>query len=225
MADSFRAALASILYCGENGARPRLIVLTSANPREGKTTVASNLALALAEIASPILLVDGDLRNGRLHEIFEVSNAWGLSDLLAGEKPPQDRETMAIRTGCGDLFLLPAGSPPANIPGLLFSPRALEFFTRMRQEFHTVIIDTPPMLNMPDARVLGRMADGVILVVRSAQTTREAAAAAAQRLTEDGTRVLGTILNEWDPRRTGHSRYPRGYPYYHSRGSGGGGSW
>ena len=72
----------------------------------------------------------------------------------------------------------------------------------MREEFHTVIIDTPPMLNMPDARILGRLADGVILVVRSAETMRAAAVAAKQRLTEDGTRVLGTILNQWDPRKT-----------------------
>ena len=64
-----------------------------------------------------------------------------------------------------------------------------------------VIIDTPPMLQMPDARVLGKLADGVILVVRSARTTKETAAAAGQRLAEDGTRVLGTVLNEWDPRK------------------------
>ena len=84
----------------------------------------------------------------------------------------------------------------------------------MRQEFHTVIIDTPPMLPMPDARVLGRLADAVILVVRSAQTTRDQASAAALRLTEDGTRVLGSILNEWDPRKTSYpGRY--GYPLYH----------
>jgi capsular exopolysaccharide synthesis family protein len=214
LADSFRAALASILYCGENGDRPRIIVLTSANPREGKTTVASNLALAAAEIGQSVLLIDGDLRKGRLHEIFDVSNAWGLSDLLAGTKPPEGLERMAITTGCGYLFLLPAGSPTPNISGLLYSPRTPEFLTRMRQEFHTVIIDTPPMLHVPDARVLGRLADGVILVVRSAQTTRETAAAATQRLMEDGTRVLGTILNEWDPRKTSHPGYAHAYRYY-----------
>jgi Mrp family chromosome partitioning ATPase len=81
----------------------------------------------------------------------------------------------------------------------------------MRKEFHTVIIDTPPMLHLPDARILGRYADGVILVVRSSQTMRAAAVAANQRLTEDGTRVLGTILNQWDPRET--NSYSYGYSY------------
>jgi polysaccharide biosynthesis transport protein len=84
----------------------------------------------------------------------------------------------------------------------------------MREEFHTVIIDTPPMLHMPDARILGRFADGVILVVQSAQTMREAAVAANQRLTEDGTRVLGTILNQWDPREANPYTCGYGYKYY-----------
>jgi Mrp family chromosome partitioning ATPase len=81
----------------------------------------------------------------------------------------------------------------------------------MRKEFHTVIIDTPPMLHLPDARILGRYADGVILVVRSSQTMRAAAVAANQRLTEDGTRVLGTILNQWDPRETNSYSYSYSY--------------
>jgi capsular exopolysaccharide synthesis family protein len=215
LAESFRDTVTSILYSRENGARPRIIVLTSASPQEGKTTVASNLALALAEIGWPILLVDGDLRKGRLHEIFEVSNAWGLSDLLAGKGLPLGREKIFVGTGCQHLHLIPAGSPAPSISSLLHSPRAVEVLKLLRQKFHTVIIDTPPMLHIPDARVLGRMADGVILVVRSAQTTREMAAAAAQRLTEDGTRVLGTILNEWDPRKTSHSGYAYAYPHYH----------
>jgi Mrp family chromosome partitioning ATPase len=93
----------------------------------------------------------------------------------------------------------------------------------MRREFDMVIIDTPPMLQMPDARVLGRLADAVILVVRSARTTKETAAAAGQRLAEDGTRLLGTVLNEWDPRKTSHAGHDYGYrPYtYHESRPGG----
>lgn len=234
LADAFRATLASILYSGENGDRPRVIVLTSANPREGKTTVASNLALAAAEIGQSVLLIDGDLRRGRLHEIYEVPNAWGLSDLLAGKENGQaavgsgqsgkengqspiahrPSSTFFLPTGCGGLSLLPSGSPAANISGLLYSSRALDFVKRMRQEFQMVIIDSPPMLNMPDARMLGRMADAVVLVVRSSQTTRDAAASAVERLREDGTRVLGTILNQWDPNKTSYSGYPYSYRRY-----------
>lgn len=215
LADSFRATLASILYSGNNGERPRVIVLTSANPKEGKTTVASNLALALAEMGRRVLLIDGDMRKPRLHDIFRLPNEWGLSDLLEGRKPPKGREAQVIKTGYDELYLLPAGTAAKKIPRLLHSPRVAEFLTRARQDYDTVLIDTPPMALIADARDLGRLADGVILVVRSTETTRETAAAASQRLTDDGTRVLGTVLNRWDPRVT--SRY--GYAhYYYQRG-------
>jgi capsular exopolysaccharide synthesis family protein len=219
MADAFRATLTSILYSGENGDRPRIIVITSTNSGEGKTTVACNLALALAEIGpsvlmKSVLLIDGDLRRPRLHEIFGVPNRWGLADLLEGKTPPNGCEGMVYKTGYRNLNLLPSGSTTVNVAALLHSPRAVAFLNRMREEFHTVIIDAPPMLNMPDARVLGRLADGVVLVVRSAQTMRDAAVAANQRLAEDGTRVLGTILNQWDPRRTNQYTHAYGYKYY-----------
>jgi capsular exopolysaccharide synthesis family protein len=219
LADSFRSTLASILFTGENGDRPRVIALTSANPQEGKTTVASNLALALAEIGRRVLLIDADLRKPRLHQVFNVSNAWGLSDLLDGTKPPEGSEAMVVGTDYGELYVLPAGSAASSISNLLHSPRALELLQRMRREFDMVLIDTPPMLQMPDARVLGRLVDGVILVVRAARTTKETAAAASQRLADDGTRVLGTVLNEWDPRKTSHSGYEYGYrPYSYHEG-------
>jgi capsular exopolysaccharide synthesis family protein len=175
------------------------------------------LALALAEISRsfimPALLIDGDMRRPRLHEIFGVPNQWGLSDVLEGKPFPTGREAIVCRTGFRNLYLLPAGSSGSNIPGLLHLPLAPEFLDRMRKEFHTVIIDTPPMLHLPDARILGRYADGVILVVRSSQTMRAAAVAANQRLTEDGTRVLGTILNQWDPRETNSYSYGYSYSY------------
>jgi capsular exopolysaccharide synthesis family protein len=225
LGDAFRATLTSILYSGENGDRPRIIVITSTNPGEGKTTVACNLALALAEIGpsvlmKSVLLIDGDLRTPRLHEIFGLPNRWGLADLLEGKTPPNGCEGMVFKTAYRNLSLLPTGSSIVNVSALLHSPRAVAFLSRMREEFHTVIVDAPPMLNMPDARVLGRLADGVILVVRSAHTMRYAAVAANQRLTEDGTQVLGTILNQWDPRKTKQYSYGHGDKYYHDANRG-----
>lgn len=213
MADSFRATLTSILYCAENGDRPHVIVITSANPGEGKTAIASNLALAVAEIGRSVLLIDGDLRKPRLHEIFGVPNRWGLTDLLEGKTPPSGSERMVFKTGFRNLSLLPSGSLTSNISGLLHSPRTLELLNRLRAEFEMVIIDTPPMLHMPDARILGRCSDGVILVVQSALTMRDAAVAASQQLTRDGTRVLGAVLNQWDPGKTISYAYGYGKGY------------
>lgn len=85
--------------------------------------------------------------------------------------------------------------------------------TRLRKEFDMILIDAPPMIHLADARVLGRLADGVILVVRAGQTTTESARFAIQRFAEDGTRVLGTVLNSWDPRTSGRYGYG-GYGSY-----------
>ena len=139
---------------------------------------------------------------------------WGLADILNGKEPPNGCEGIVFKTGFRNLNLLPSGLATTNTAVLLHSPRAFAFLNRMRKEFHTVIVDVPPMLNIPDARVLGRLADGVILVVHSAETMRSAAVAAKQRLSEDGTRVLGTILNQWDPRQTNQHTYGYGYKYY-----------
>jgi succinoglycan biosynthesis transport protein ExoP len=209
LADFFRSTVASIVCAGERGCRPRVIAVTSANPREGKTTIAANLALALAEIGRRVLLIDGDLRRPRLHDIFDVSNSSGLSDVNG--KGANALAGAIVPTRYANVHILPAGSAPANIAKTLYSAGTRDFLKRVRDDFDVVLIDTPPMLHIPDARVLGRLADAVILVVRSAQTTREAAGAATRRLIEDGALVLGTVLNEWDPRDV-----PAGYYYEYS---------
>ncbi len=216
VAEGFHATLASILFMGQNGDRPRVIVLTSPNPREGKTTVASNLALAMADVNQRVLLIDADMRRPRLHEVFGAKNDWGLSDLLRGKLPPEG--SGLIVTGHERLALLPAGTETAGVSSLLHSPRMGELLRKMKQEFDAVVIDTPPMLQLPDARVLGKLADGVILVVRANQTMRDSAQAATQRLMEDGSVVLGTVLNDWDQRKSGGYGYGYGYgygPYYY----------
>jgi capsular exopolysaccharide synthesis family protein len=214
VAECARTTLTSILLPSKNGEGPRVIVLTSPCPGDGKTTVACNLSIAVAEIGRRVLLIDGDLRRPRLHKVFGVANNWGLSDVLwAGTQ----LETVPIvdvvrETEVSGLSLLPGGSRGNAVPSNLFySPRMSRLLARLRKEFDMVMIDAPPMIHLADARVLGRLADGVILVVRAGQTTTESALFARQRFAEDGTRVLGTVLNSWDPRTT--RRY--GYGSYH----------
>jgi capsular exopolysaccharide synthesis family protein len=215
-AESFRSALASILASRGRQGRPRVILVTSTQHAEGKSTTVSNLGLALAEINQKVLLIDADMRKPSLHSVFNVANSWGLSDLLRERMSLRDipLEALVRTTGVDGLHLIPSGPGTVSIASLLHSARMAELIERVRHEFDTVLIDTPPMMYLADARVLGCLADGAILVIRSGKTTRDAAVAAKQRLTDDGITVLGSILNGWDLKKqnkAGYGAYP--YPY------------
>jgi polysaccharide biosynthesis transport protein len=213
MAESFRNALTSIL-CSPETTRPRIILVTSAIRGEGKTTIVSNLGIALAEINQRVLLIDGDMRKPRLNKVFNVPNDWGLSDVLRERSSLRDCpiEAFAKRTEMPELAVLTSGPGTNNIANLLYSARMMELLQRLRSEFDTIFIDTPPMLDLADARILGRLADAVILVFRAGKTSRDAALAAKRRLTEDGIPVLGTILNAWDFKHmTGYGAYQHEY--------------
>ena len=201
LAESFRATLASILFAGKDGKRPGVIVITSPRPGAGKTTMVTNLGIALAEINRRVLLVDGDLRKPRLGLIFGLPKRPGLGQILREGRPIEDYapDELACTTTVPGLYVLPAGAESEDISSLLYSERMAELLWRARLEYHTVLIDSPPMLALPDARILGKVSDGVILVFRAARTTREEALAASQRLRDDGTLVLGAILNDWEP--------------------------
>jgi succinoglycan biosynthesis transport protein ExoP len=214
VAESFRAALVSILFSGENGNRPRTLVVTSCSPSEGKSTVASNLGIAVAEVNQKVLLIDADMRKPRLHDIFNLKNDHGLSDLLQSQESPAVLPQGIIQeTNVANLYVLPSGKSTPAATSLLYSSRMPELLKALRNEFETIIVDTPPMLQIPDARVVGRMVDRVIIVVRAGKTTRDAVMAANQKFAEDGTRVLGTILNDWNPKNSpgGYYGYYNGY--------------
>jgi len=217
VAECARTTLTSILLPGENGDGPRVIVLTSPCPGDGKTTVACNLSIAVAEIGRKVLLIDGDLRRPRLHKVFNADNTWGLSDVLRGDTPLESVpiEHLVRETEVSGLYLLPGGSCGVTPSNLFYSQRMSMLLKRLRAEFEMIMIDAPPMIHLADARILGRQADGVILVIRAGQTTTESALIASLRFAEDGTHVLGTVLNSWDPRTTAHYGYGS-YRDYHA---------
>jgi polysaccharide biosynthesis transport protein len=212
IAEAFRSALTSILFVGENGSRPRVLVFTSANASDGKTTVVSNLAIATAEIRRKVLVIDADLRRPRMHEIFDLQNERGLADLLREEFSEEALKGLIQETRVAGLHVLTGGPPTHAAAHLLYSPNFAALIAKFKKEYDMIFIDTPPMLQMTDARVAGRLADAVVLVARAGQTTRDAMVAAKERFGEDRIRVLGSILNDWDPKRSpgayyGYSRY------------------
>lgn len=204
-ADAFRSTLASILFIGRAN-KLKTLVFTSANVADGKTTSTMNVAIAAAEIGKRVLVVDADLRCPRIHEAFDVPNTRGLSNMLA-EQLPEDRMLNCMQpTAIPGLDVVTSGTATDTAPHLLYSPTLSVFLRFVQKDYDLILIDTPPMMQMPDARVVGALADAVVLVVRASQTDRSLLVAAQQRFLEDHTTVLGTILNGWDP-----SHDPGGY--------------
>jgi receptor protein-tyrosine kinase len=213
VSESFRATLASILSAAENGNHTHTLVVTSSRPNEGKTTVVSNLGIALAEIGNKVLLIDGDMRRPRLHKVFDQVNSWGLSDLLREKNAIEElpMEVLVKKTAVSRLCLLPSGTGTDNIFSLLCSGRMSRLLPRFRQEFDYVLVDAPPCLEFADARIMARYAERLLLVVRADYTDRKTAQAAVRRLLLDGLPMMGVVFNYWDP--THNDLY--GYARYH----------
>jgi capsular exopolysaccharide synthesis family protein len=201
MADAYRSAITSILLSRINGVSPRVILVTSPRPKAGKTTTVANLGISLAEIGRRVLLIDGDLRRPRLGKLFGLQFATGLSDALLAEGNGTITLESVIRPSTvPGLYVLPGGSEPANISKLLHSTYLDSLIESARSEYDFVLIDSPPMMGMADARLLSRNADGVILISRAGETSPEQLGEARERLADDGTPVIGTILNGCDLR-------------------------
>jgi capsular exopolysaccharide synthesis family protein len=201
LAESFRAVAISLLSLEASGGRPRVVLVTSANAREGKTVLATNLAISLARSNRKVLLIDCDMRRPRLHLLFGTGTDAGLANILEATRPVDSysRGEIARATFVPDLFVLPSGRSEEDIFGLLTSKRLAELLRRCRSEFECVILDSPPMAPVADARLLARVSDGVLMVCRAGHTSLDVMQSACQRMTEDGSPVLGTILNDFRP--------------------------
>jgi succinoglycan biosynthesis transport protein ExoP len=203
--DAFRTLLTSIMFAGERGEQPKVVVITSVSAQEGKTTVASNLAIALARAGKRVLLVDGDLRNPTLHSKFSLPNMIGLGNLLQAGCDATDAQFAVLQTSVTRLSVLPSGSFTAAPADLLFQPNLLTLMNSYREHYDMIVIDSAPLVGLPDARLLGRASDGVVLVVRANKTPRTAVVTACHRFGLDHSRVLGVVLNDWAGR---DSPYP-----------------
>lgn len=157
----------------------------------------------------------------RMHEIFDLSNKRGLSNLLRDELNEESLLSTIQQTAIPGLAVLTAGSATNSVSHLLYSPCLGALLRSAKTRYDLVLVDTPPMLHMPDARVVGALSDAVVLIVRASQTDRTTLISAQERFMEDRTNVLGTILNGWDPTKnqSGHSYY-REYQHYRTAASG-----
>lgn len=188
----------------------RAFVVTSAAPGDGKTTVACNLAIALAQSGKKVCLVEADLRRPRVNEYLQLNPSAGLTEVLAGQIPLNG----ALQTwGNGMLKILPPGVIPPNPSELLGSHQMAQVVANLKREFDVVILDTPPLLAVSDAAVLASRADGAVVVVRYGKSSCDAVRNAVASLEQINAKVLGTVLNAIPAKRGAAYGYAYGYGY------------
>lgn len=192
----------------------RALVVTSASPREGKTTVTTNVAISLAQSGKRVLMVDTDLRRPRIHRAFKISGARGVTSVIVGEERLED---VTVETSIPNLDVLPCGPIPPNPSELLHSQRFAKLVERALELYDRVIFDSPPLGAVTDAAVLAPQVDGALLVIKAHATTRDAIESALRQLADVGANVVGGVLNDMDPRRKG---YQGGDYYYYYRRDG-----
>ena len=206
--ECYRSIRTSLLLSGAESSLKSLIV-TSPLPAEGKTATVSNLAVTLAQMNKKVVLIDADLRKARLHRIFKTKNLNGLTKYLTGGLEIRD---LVRPTEVRNLYLINSGPLPPNPTELLGNERMAALVRALREEFNFILFDTPPVLAVSDAMVLGPVIDGVILIVWGGKTPREALMRAKENLDLLKVKSLGVIINNLNIKR--HSYYYKNY-YHH----------
>src|SRR5271154_4871947 len=219
ISEAFRALRTSLLL-SQADHPPQVILVTSALPREGKTTAAVNLAVTLAQLGDRTLLMDSDLRKPGIRRALNLTTGKdiGLSSYLAGVCSLD--EVMVAHPAISNLTALTTGPVPPSPADLLSSHRMREAITELRRRFKFIVIDSPPIMAATDAVILSALTDGVLLVVRSGETPKEAFTRTRDLLAAVKCRLLGVVLNAVDSSAPDYYYSYRYYPYAYGYGYG-----
>ena len=211
LAESFRSIRTNLLFTLRD-VDSRSFVVTSSEPKEGKSTIAANLAVVIGQSGKRVLLVDADMRRPVAHKIFGIGNEVGLSSYLVGKAKKED---IIAAVSLDGLSAAPCGPLPSNQSELLGSEAMVEFADWASKEFDIVIYDSPPLASVSDALVLSGITKGSVFVIRAGSTGRGIARRCVEQMRDHDVRVIGAILNNIDTKRGGYSNYFYGYPYYY----------
>jgi len=209
--ESYRGIRTNILFSSAEKA-PQVILLSSPGPREGKTMTATNLAITMAQSGSRVMLLDCDLRRPKIHRMFGLKKDRGMTNLLVGNATFE--ETVVHSKLLSNLDILFSGPVPPNPSEMLGSERMKQLLGELRKHYDRIIIDSPPITAVTDAAILGKIVDGVVLVIRAGQTVREVAKNSVNQLQSVGANVLGAVLNAVDIGKDKYYYYYY-YQYYH----------
>lgn len=218
--EAFRSLRTSILLSANPV--PRMILITSALPGEGKTTSTVNLGATLASLGNRVVIVDCDMRRPACHRSTGVENSPGFVQCLTGHVDLL--EAILPVPSVTNLSVIPCGPIPPNPAEVLSSPVTGELLRKLRADFEYVLVDSPPLLSVSDSRILATLTDAVVLIARAHSTPYDAVRRARTLLYGAGARILGVALNDVDMRRDGYaySHYYRygGYEYGYGYGYG-----
>jgi polysaccharide biosynthesis transport protein len=209
VSEAFRTIRTKILFSSAVH-QPRIILLSSAGPKEGKTFVSGNLAVTMAQTGNRVLVIDCDMRRPRMHKLFGLEKEPGLSNLLVGDC---DRAAVIQDTPVPNLWMIPCGLIPPNPSELLGSDKMADLLKDLSQEYDRIVLDTPPLASVSDAAVLSRLADVNLMILYSNRTTRNGARNGVELIRSVGAQVAGTILNSVDLDRNAY--YYQYYYYYY----------
>jgi len=207
LSESIRNLRTSLLF-PQNGVFPHSILVSSAVPAEGKSTISANLSVALAQLGKRVLSIDGDLRRPSVHRIFSLANSTGLSEYLQGEG---DWHSVIRPSGVPGLHVIVSGNRPVNPAELLSSPRMQELLRHAVTQYDVVVVDSPTLLHMADSRLLASYVEAVVLVVKSGDTPKKLVKEAFANLQSVSARVAGVVLNCVNLR---HQEYSSSYSNY-----------
>lgn len=172
----------------------KTLLFTSANPGEGKSTSAANVAIVFAQEGKKVLLIDADMRKPTMHYTFHTTNSTGLSNLLTRKWELQD---VVVETDIEGLHLITCGPIPPNPAELIGSQTMGALIDELQEEYDLVIFDAPPLLSVTDAQILSNRCDGTILVINSGTTEKDAVVKAKEALVSSKANILGTLLNNF----------------------------
>lgn len=202
--EAYRMLQANLKFLSSDRAL-KVIVVTSSVPKEGKSTVSANMAMAMAQMGHKVLLVDADMRCPVQHQIWRLSNTVGLSNVITGQA--QLGSERVIKAGARNLDILTSGVLPPNPLALLDSRSMASLITSLCKNYNYVVIDTPPLTVAADALTLGKMASGVLMVVRPGVANSASAAFAKESLEQSSQLVLGLVINGVIPENESDNYY------------------
>lgn len=209
-AESYRALRTSLLLSSAEHA-PRTMLITSSHPGEGKTTIAVNTAISLAQTGARVIVLDADMRRPRCHKVLNTKNEIGLSTYLSRDIPLD--EVIQEGENLSNLHVIPAGPVPPNPSELLSSIKLRILLAQLQDRYDHIVIDSPPVIHVTDALIISPQVDGVALVVKGGHTPREAVVRSKQALMDVNAKIFGVVLNQIDLEREGYY-YNYKYSYY-----------